>query len=133
TYCNNPVAAPRYGYRAADKPIYFSLNNATEEQYLALTERLGMLDLVLTDPRFGNGGRDAVGMGRYSDLLNSVWNEYFQAYQAEDLVNLINEHGGMAVEFQDYHQVTNHPQVQAISIIDTDAGGVQFLRAPWVA
>lgn len=132
TYCNNQVALPRYGYRAADGALYFGLNNATEEQYLGLLEKLGMLNDVIGDPRFGAGGRDAVGFGQHAEALIDVWNRYFQAMPAVEVARLINEHGGMAIEFQDLAQVLAHPQVHALGIIGTDSEGRRFVRPPWI-
>ena len=49
-----------------DRSIFFNLNNVTEEQWGAILQDLGMMDEVAGDARFGNGGIDAVGMGKYA-------------------------------------------------------------------
>ena len=71
-YCNSEVKGRWYGYRAQDRPLYFNLNNCTEEQYLSLLDGLGMLDEALEDQRFANAGRDAVGLGRYAKEAQPV-------------------------------------------------------------
>ena len=131
-YCNNQVRGPRHGYMTKDRPIYFNLNNTTEEQYLAILQELDMLDEVIADPRFGNGGRDAVGMGKYTWEVWSIWEKYFQQHPYRDAVEILNRHGASAVEMRYLDEVLDHPQVQTLNIVAEDSQGQRYVRTPWV-
>ena len=132
TYCDNQVCGPIYGYMTKDRPIYFSLNNATEEQYVSMLEEMGMLDDVITDPRFANGGRDAVGWaGKYALEVGPIWDSYLQKRPCREVLDIINRNGGMAAEMLNVAEVLDHPQVKTLKLADTDADGRTYMRAPW--
>lgn len=132
TYCANGVAPPRYGYQTKDRPIYFGLNNASEAEYLGILQDLGMLDDLIDDPRFGNGGRDAVGMGAHANEVWDVWEKYFQQHLASEVVEIINKHGGSAIEMLWLDEVFEHPQVKTLNLLGEDSTGRKYVRAPWV-
>ena len=130
-YCNSEIRGRWYGYRAKDRPIYFNLNNCTEEQYFGLLGELGMLDMALEDPRFGNAGRDAVGLGQYAREAQPVWEQYFIKKPAAEVVELINKHGGAAVPMLPLDEVFRHPQVAALNLFQKDREGLPYLGGPW--
>ena len=132
TYCNNEVRGPWYGYMTQDRPIYFNLNNTSEEEYLAILQELDMLDEVIADPRFGNGGRDAVGMGRYTTEVWNIWEKYFRQRPHTDVVEILNRHGASAVEMRYVDEVLDQPQVRTLNLVAEDLRGQKYLRAPWV-
>ena len=132
TYCNNQVSGPRYGYMTKDRPIFFNLNNATEEQWSAILQDFGMHGEVADDPRFGNGGRDAVGLGKYSADAWSIWEKHFQKYPCHEVLDILNRHGASATEMLYLDGLLEHPQMQALNLVARDAEGRQYLRAPWV-
>lgn len=131
TYCQSGVAAPQFGYQTKDRPIYFSLNNCSEEQYYRILEELGMLDEVIADPRFGNGGRDAVGMGGSADEVKPIWDRYLSRLDFQVALDIINGNGGMAAELRWINELFEHPQVKALDLVAEDAEGGIYLRAPW--
>ena len=132
TYCNNEARGQWYGYMTQDRPIYFNLNNTPEEEYLAILQELDMLDEVIADPRFDNGGRDAVGMGRYTAEVWDIWERYFRQHPYTEVVEILNRHGASAVEMLYLDEVLNHPQVRTLNLVDQDSTGQRYLRAPWV-
>ena len=132
TYCNNQVRGSWSGYMTQDRPIYFNLNNTTEDQYLAILGELEMLDEVIADPRFGNGGRDAVGMGKHTGEVRGIWEKYFQRRPYRDVVAILNRHGASAVEMLYLDEVLDHPQVCTLNLVAEDSEGRSYMRAPWV-
>ena len=130
-YCNSEVKGRWYGYRAQDRPLYFNLNNCTEEQYLSLLDGLGMLDEALEDQRFANAGRDAVGLGRYAKEAQPVWERYFARKPASEVVDMINEHGGAAVPMLRLDEVFQHPQAATLNLLRRDSAGNAYVGVPW--
>ena len=132
TYCDNQVNGPRYGYMTKDRSIFFNLNNVTEEQWGAILQDLGMVDEVADDPRFGNGGIDAVGFGKHAVDVWSIWEKYFQRYPCHEVLDILNRHGASATEMLYLDGLLEHPQMQALNLVAQDPEGRQYLRAPWV-
>ncbi len=133
-YCNTEVMSPFFGYKTKDKPIYFTLHETTEEEYILLLVELGMEE-VLTDPRFGEGGREAVGLnGLYTWEVWHRWEAAFQDTEAEDLVSLINNFGGCAVFANDYPNMLGHPQISNLGLfrdIRSQGKRLAMFVPPW--
>ena len=130
-YCDNGISEPWRGYKTEDRPIYFNVNNSTEEQYIYLLTELGMLEEVITDERFGNGGRDAAGAGQYSLEVTPIWEKYFKSRPFKEIAALINENGGAAVEMMRHDEMFQHPQVALLDLLAEDNQGNPYIRAPW--
>ncbi len=130
-YLDNDTSEPWHGYRTQDRPMYFNVNNSTEEQYIHLLTELGMLEEVIGDERFGNGGRDAAGAGQYSAEVTPIWEKYFQERPFKEVAALINENGGAAVEMLWHHELFQHPQVALLNLLAKDGQGNSYIRAPW--
>ncbi len=117
SYCTSETYPPRFAYNTKDKPIYFTLHKASEENYLMLLAALGMED-VFDDPRFGNTGRDAVGTNGYHTVdVWDRWEEAFKDKKAQEIVDLINGLNGSAVVANDYSQLMEHGQTHAVGMI----------------
>ena len=133
-YCNTELMTPFFGYNTKDKPIYFTLHETTEEEYILLLAELGMEE-VLADPRFGEGGREAVGVnGKYTWDVWQIWEEVFQEIKAADLVSLINKFGGCAVFANDYSSMLSHPQTSNLGLfrdIHRDGKRLATFIPPW--
>ena len=121
-----------HGYQASDLSVYFSLRRGDEEAYVRFLTDLGMTE-VLGDPRFDNGGRDAVGRGRYASELKPVWEEAFKNRSAAEVVDLVKRYDGDAVELNDYQGLMAHPQVEALGIVrePANANGLRSLEPSW--
>ncbi|MCH8191873.1 MAG: CoA transferase [Chloroflexi bacterium] len=87
------------------------------------------------DPRFGEGGRDAVGLGRYAPEVKPRWERAYARFTTEDVVSLIRRHNGEAVPINDYDTLFGHPQVQALDLVEdrpaSEGGLPRMLRVPW--
>ena len=130
-YCLNTLLPPQHGYQTKDRPIYWSLNNASEEQYLALLDRLGMLESVIEDPRFANGGRDSIGAGMYAHEVQDIWDHHLSKFSYQEALDIIHANGGMGAELLRLDELFHHPQVKTLELLENDKDGNAYLRAPW--
>ena len=128
----SPIAEPLCGYRTKDRPIYFNLHNATEEQFITLLQKLEMLDEVIEDPRFGNAGRDVVGLGKDAEQVWYIWEKHLQRYGYQEVLDIMNQHGCAANEACDLEELMDHPQVQSLDLMEQDSQGRRYMRAPWI-
>lgn len=114
-YCDDSVRPQMYGYQTADFPVFFNLHTCSEDDYFRLLIRLG-IEECLTDPRFENGGRDAVGMGRYAHEVQHLWEQAFRSMTSEEVVGVINGHNGMAIAMNDHARLLEQPQVKGLGL-----------------
>jgi len=133
-HCDHYAYPPEQGVRVGDgKAIYFILRRSTEDLFDRLVLALGM-EWVVADPRFADGGRQAVGIGRYAHEVKPIWESAFQNRTTEEVIALIREHGGEASPIQDYPELFAHPQVSALGIVEeveTPAGPFRCIGRPW--
>lgn len=130
-YCVNWISDSRRGYQTGDRPIFFTLNIATDEQYLPMLRALGMPPEVLTDPRFANRGKDALGSGKYAAEALPIWEECFRKKPFQELLDILNAHGASAIEVRRLDEILDHPQIQTLELLATDQAGNRYMRAPW--
>lgn len=96
---------PEFGYRTADGRVVFpSLFRGDEAVFFALLRELGMEEFI-SDRRFGRGGRDALGVGRFAPELKPVWESVFSTWQAEDLIPVFLRHNIVMVESNSYSRL----------------------------
>ena len=134
-YCDNTVLPPQYGYQTKDAPIFFMMNFRTRdnsEQYYGLLKRLGMYEDVKNDPHFIVEGEVPLGGGPFAEEVRHVWDRYLSKFTAEEAVDLINTHGGMAAELRRVDELFDHPQIKTLKLLDHDAEGNGYVRAPWL-
>ena len=125
---------PESGYRTADGQVFFGLRRGNSEDFDQLMIALGLLE-HLDDPRFGDFGRRAAPLGRYSVEAKAVWESAFQTMTTQEIIDLLHERGGDAVPFTDYPAITAHPQVEAIAALVTvhqpGHGPLRAVAPPW--
>ncbi|MCH8284757.1 MAG: CoA transferase, partial [Chloroflexi bacterium] len=89
----------------------------------------------LDDPRFAEGGRNAVGLGRFAPEVKPRWERAFANRTTEEVVALIRRHNGEAVPINDYDSLFGHRQVQALGLVEdhpaSEGGLPRMLRVPW--
>lgn len=133
-HCDHYAYPPEQGIRVGDgRSIYFILRRSTEDLFDRLVLELG-IEWVVADPRFADGGRQAVGIGRYAHEVKPVWESAFRDRSTEEVLDLIRRHGGEASPIQDYPELFAHPQVAALGIVEeveTPAGPFRALGRPW--
>jgi crotonobetainyl-CoA:carnitine CoA-transferase CaiB-like acyl-CoA transferase len=132
-HLENYVKPPEYGYRTKDLEINFSLGSGNTEDWDRLLVELDMLD-VLTDERFENCGREAVGVGRYAHQVRDRWEQATQNYSSEEIIEIMHRNGGNAVVVNNYSSLTSHPQVEALNLITEVPCPEQTVKAvavPW--
>ena len=133
-YCDSYANPARTSYQTMDRPVYLNLNNNTEEDYVSLLAELDMVE-VLSDPRFQEGGRDAIGTGRYAKQLAPVWNHYLQSRSAQEVIDLFLKYKGMGCQYNSLEEALESEQVRGLGIVaDSDhptLGKLRFIRPPW--
>ena len=107
---------PEHGTKTKDGRVYFGLRRGNSEDWDRLMISLGLVEYI-NDPRFAKFGREATGVGRYSAEVKPIWEQGFQNFTSEEVVRLIHEVNGDAVQFLDYSGLTVHPQVQELNTI----------------
>ena len=105
-----------YGYRTKDGFVYWNMRRASEEQYYELLGALGILDQVVDDPRFGNGGRDAVGMGVAAEAVKHVWEDAFKNLTTAEIVPILRSFGAEGTPVNNYDDVFASDQVKALEL-----------------
>ena len=123
-----------HGCATKDRPIYFNLQRGDESSWVSLLQELDILDVV-TDPRFDDVGREAVGLGRYAQEVRHIWEGAFQGRTAAEVIDLISRHDGFATVMNDYDDLFASAQFDtlnlAMEIDHPTAGTFQAVGPPW--
>jgi crotonobetainyl-CoA:carnitine CoA-transferase CaiB-like acyl-CoA transferase len=133
-YCDSyTVPSGRY-YKTKDFPVYLNLHNSTEEEFVTLLVEFGMEE-ALADPRFENGGRDAVGLGRYAGEVLEIWNNALQNFTSEEVIDMFTSKNAMACRYNTLEQAIDSQQFQTLKLVGEmehpSLGKLRFLRTPW--
>ena len=128
-HCDSAVYPREHGVRTKDNPIYFMLRRGDESLFDQLAIRLG-IEWVCADPRFAEGGREAVGVGRYAAEVKHVWEQAFQELTAEEALEIIRQYGGDGAPFLDYPSMMSNPQIQSLDLFtETEYPGYGMVQA----
>ena len=124
-----------HGYQCRDLPIYFSLARIRGDSFEALIDELGM-EWVRTHPDFARLRTDgAGGAGRYAAELKPLWDRGFANFDADEVIEIVERHGGWAFPMHDYERLSQDPQVEAVgAIIGVEQGDgsiLQQVAPPW--
>ncbi|MDE2747288.1 MAG: CoA transferase [Chloroflexota bacterium] len=129
------VKPPDHGYQCRDLPIYFSLARIRGEAFESLIDELDMAwardhpdyDMLRTD--------GAGGAGRYAAELKPLWERGFANFDADQVMEIVERHGGWAFPMHDYERLSQDPQVAAVeAIIDLEQSDGPIMRQvapPW--
>ena len=129
------VKPPDHGYQCRDLPIYFSLARIRGESFESLIDELGM-DWAREHPDYDKLRTDgAGGAGRYAAELKPLWERGFADFDAEQIIGIVERHGGWAFPMHDYERLSQDPQVEAVgAIIDLEQADGSVMRQvapPW--
>ncbi len=129
------VKPPDHGYQCRDLPIYFSLARIRGDSFESLIDELGM-DWAREHPDYEKLRTDgAGGAGRYAAELKPLWERGFATFDAEEVIEIVERHGGWAFPMHDYERLSKDPQVGAVgAIIDVEQGDGSVMRQvapPW--
>src|SRR5215469_16385514 len=123
-----------HGYQTKNGPMYFILRHGSSEDWDRFVIELGMEE-YLNDPRFGNYGRRATGIGQHAADVRPIWEEAFKGRTREEIIDLVRSIGGDAVPILDYPALVSHPQVEALGAftkIEHPTAGLFTTLAPVV-
>jgi len=129
------VKPPDHGYDCRDLPIYFSLARIRGEAFESLIDELGMgwarehrdYEKLRTD--------GAGGAGRYAAELKPLWERGFANFDADQVIEIVERHGGWAFPMHDYGRLSEDPQVEAVGAIfdleQADGSIMRQVAPPW--
>ena len=82
------------------------------------------MDWVRDHPDYNRLSTDgAGGAGRYSAELKPLWERGFASFDAEQVMEIVERHGGWAFPMHDYERLCRDPQVEAVgAIVDVEQG-----------
>ena len=129
------VKPPDHGYQCRDLPIYFSLARIRGEAFESLIDELNM-DWAREHPDYDKLRTDgAGGAGRYSAELKPLWERGFANFDAEQVMEIVERHGGWAFPMHDYERLSKDPQVEAVGAIinveQPDGSTMRQIAPPW--
>ena len=129
------VKPPDHGYQCRDLPIYFSLARIRGDAFESLIDELDM-DWVREHREYEKLRTDgAGGAGRYAAELKPLWERGFANFDAEQVMEIVERHGGWAFPMHDYERLSKDPQVEAVeAIIDMeqqDGSVMRQVAPPW--
>ncbi len=107
---------PEHGYQTKNGPMYFILRHGSSEDWDRFVIELGM-EAYLNDPRFGNYGRRATGIGQHAAEVRPIWEKAFKDRTREEIIDLVRSVGGDAVPILDYPSLVSHRQVRALGAV----------------
>ena len=129
------IKPPDHGYQCRDLPIYFSLARIRGEAFESLLDELDM-DWAREHPDFEKLRTDgAGGAGRYAAALTPLWERGFANFDAEQVIEVVERHGGWAFSMHDYERLSKDPQVAAVGAIieveQQDGSAMRQVAPPW--
>ena len=129
------VKPPDHGYQCRDLPIYFSLARMRPGDVDSLFDALGM-DWAREHPEYERLRTDgAGGTGRYAAELKPLWERGFANFDADDVIEIVERHGGWAFPMHDYERLSRDPQVAAVEAIveveQSDGTVLRQVAPPW--
>jgi formyl-CoA transferase len=129
------VKPPDHGYQCRDLPIYFSLARIRGDAFESLIDELDM-SWARDHPEYEKLRTDgAGGAGRYAAELTPLWERGFAKFDAEQVIEIVERHGGWAFPMHDYERLSKDPQVEAVgAIIDVeqdDGSTMRQIAPPW--
>ena len=129
------VKPPDHGYQCRDLAIYFSLARIRGAAFESLIDELNM-DWARRHPDYDKLRTDgAGGAGRYSAELKPLWERGFASFNAEQVMEIVERHGGWAFPMHDYERLSKDPQVEAVGAIinmeQADGSVMRQVAPPW--
>jgi hypothetical protein len=106
------------------------MNLRDEAGFTAMLDELDMSADVAGNERFLKEGRTTIGMGFLSGDYHDLWETYLMRRPSTEVLDIFNRNGATAVAFPELDQLMEHPQVNALGLID-QCEGRRYLRAPW--
>ena len=99
------------------------------EAFESLIDELDM-DWAREHPEYEKLRTDgAGGAGRYAAELTPLWERGFANFDAEQVMEIVERHGGWAFPMHDYERLSKDPQVEAIgALIDLEQSDGSVMR-----
>ncbi len=132
SYCTNETDSSHSGYQTKDRPVYFSPSPMlSREDFFKMARELGADKAVMKNPEFDENWWHTIGMGYLARDAKPLWEQCTRELSSQQVMEIFNRYDGIwAVEFTELATLVDHPQVDAIGLVD-DVDGQRFMRAPW--
>jgi crotonobetainyl-CoA:carnitine CoA-transferase CaiB-like acyl-CoA transferase len=121
---------PDHGFQTADEPIYFGAPTPKSEVWADLCHAIGA-DELADDPRFNTRAARTPRTPELKPLLE----RHFRRFKRDELIPLVNQHGGIAVPIHDHETLFHDEQVLAngmkVETILDDGGMISTFGIPW--
>lgn len=134
-HLDNYVKPSFRGYRCKDMFIYFQIRNI---ENINVDELLRDLEMTWAkdDPLYPLLIKDIAGnTGRYSHVVQHLWERGFAKFLGKEVMKIIEDHGGVAYPVNDYSSLTEDEQVKHLGIFNSvkwsDFSGVIEITPPW--
>ena len=124
---------PDHGYLAGGgRVVYPFLFRGQAGPFAELLHALGLTSYV-DDPRFAEGGRHALGTGRYAHELRPLWEAAFASWDVNELRALFLRHGIVMVPANTYDDLYGPGGLLDQSAVDTVDGlpAARLAPPPW--
>ena len=133
SYCTNETDPPHDGYQTKDRPVYMSPSPLLKyEEFIEMIKDLGVHDDLIKKAEYRENWWDTFGMGYLARETKSIWEKHTTRLSAQEIIDIAEKYEVWAVEFADLGDLMNHPQVEAIELVQ-EFQGMRYVRAPWRA
>jgi len=135
---DNYIMPPEYTYKTKDGHVFLSFgqhDSSDPDAYQKLLAELGLTEMLEKDPRF-KVARQVLGtVSRYAWEVKGIWEEKFKNMLTQEVINLFEKYGGLAMPVSNYEMVASHPQVQLLQMIremdHPKLGKIKQTGIPW--
>ena len=111
------IKPPDHGYQCRDLPVYVAVAGIPGDVFESLIDELRM-GWVRTHPQYDLLRSDgAGGAGRYAAELKPLWEQGFASFDAAEVIEIVERHGGWAFPMHDYERLAADAQVAAVEAI----------------
>jgi len=132
SYCTNETNAPHYGYKTKDGAIFMTPSpNLSRKDFVALLKELKMELNFFSDPDFKENWWHTFGFGYLAKDAKNLWEKYTCQLATKELLGIFENYPDIWItEFSDLGALMDHPQVEAIGIVN-EIDEKKYIRAPW--
>ncbi|SVD73257.1 uncharacterized protein METZ01_LOCUS426111, partial [marine metagenome] len=132
SYCTNETNAPHYGYKTKDGAIFMTPSpNLSWENFVALLKELKMELNFFSYPDFKENWWHTFGFGYLAKDAKNLWEKYTSQLATKELLGIFEDYPDIWItEFSDLGTLMDHPQVEAIGIVN-EIDEKKYIRAPW--
>ena len=104
----------------------------TQEKFFEMIKEFGMYEEFIKEKELMDNWWNSFGVGTKARLAEPLWDKYLGKLTCKEVLEIVNRYEVWAVEFTKLRELINHPQVQALDMVQQH-GDQFYLRSPWTA